>query len=471
MKHSLILLLILLLSVSCGTLKQRDNIVYADSSPRGLKVKDEQGKVIGTTPFFLEVDTFKSRIYSFQADDKIKLDVRYGCPFDWGGSVVPNMIFVFQPVISATFMLTDLLTGGAYVCKKPILADFQNKELKLKQRKKRIVVLPIATRDKALSDRIIKLWKKKIFEKYKSDEVIIWNEKTESAFFVRGLDHYADTLPEKMRRRFLNEIGKEFDATHFLHFTLTKDKKNKLIKIDQELYDAFTLKQERAEFIKKFEIKDTEYDNYGLINKIVHALYVLPNSVRGGFSKVDFEMRFPDKVTEYPVERHPDQLNQLLTFIGLDSVHHPRFFDNWDLGGFLSPNIGSSSFKSTQQLSDGTYEALFESYYIDYNASLRVFTPFGQIGGAIGVGFMGFFFSDNRNLEYSSTGTYMHITYDYTYFFGDRWYFKLAGDSYAPKKGKVHSDFYDLHSWSEFSVRVGYYFPEIKSITRKILPF
>lgn len=39
------------------------------------------------------------------------------------------------------------------------------------------------------------------------------------------------------------------------------------------------------------------------------------------------------------------------------------------------------------------------------------------------------------------------------------------------EKGNVHSDYYDLHSWSEFSVRVGYYFPEIKSITRKILPF
>lgn len=471
MKH-LLFLLFILISTSCGTLKKRDNIVYADSTPRGVEVKDEKGKTIGTTPFFLEVDTFKSRNYTFKADES-ESTVRYGCPFDWGGSIVPNLIFIFAPAVSATFMLTDLLTGGAYVCKKPIKAELGNLKnpTKLKPRKKRIVILPIATRDKALSDKIIKLWKKKVFEKYRSDEIIIWNDKTESAFFVRGLDHYADTHPDKMRRRFLNEIGLQFDATHFLHITMVKNKKKKQIIVTPELYDAFDLSLKQAKFIKKFRIKDTEYDSYGLLAKIVDSLHILPNSIRGGFTSVSGERRLADQTQEYPVKRHPDQLNQLFTFIGLDSVHHPRFYDSWDLGGFLSPSLGASSFKSTQSLNDGSYEVLFESYYIDYNASLRLFTPFGQIAGGIGVGFMGFNFSDNRNLEYTSTTTYLHWMVDYTYFFGDRWFFKLAFDNYAPKKQKVHSDYYDLSSWAEASVRVGYYFPEIKSITRKLLPF
>ena len=186
--------------------------------------------------------------------------------------------------------------------------------------------------------------------------MIIWNDLTESAFFVRGLDHYADTRPENIRRRFLNEIGIEFDATHFLHFELKKDKENKLIEVDQNLYDAFTLKQESADYVKRFKIRDTEYDSRGLLHKIVDSLYILPNSIRG-VTRVDYETRHSDKSVQHKVDRHPDQLNQLLTFIGLDSVHHPRFFNSWDFAGFFTPSIGASSFKSKQELSDGTYEA------------------------------------------------------------------------------------------------------------------
>ena len=123
-QKNLFLLLVLIFLSSCGTLKKRDNIVFADSFPRGLKVKNEKGSIIGVTPFFLEVDTFKSRVYSFYSDEKVKLDVRYGCPFDWGGSIVPNMIFVFQPVISLSFMLTDLLTGGPMFVVSQFLESF-----------------------------------------------------------------------------------------------------------------------------------------------------------------------------------------------------------------------------------------------------------------------------------------------------------------------------------------------------------
>ncbi len=468
-----IFLFILLTSVTgCGTLKKRDNIVYADSTPRGLVVKGEDGKVIGKTPFFLEVDTFKRRTYSFFNNEQ-SLEVRYGCPFDWGGSIVPNLIFIFQPAITATFMITDLLTGGAYVCRKPIQADLKDSigDKKLSQRNKRILVLPLATRDKALSDKIIKSWKKAFFDKHKKDEEVIWSNETESAFFVRGLDHYADTHPEKIRRRFLNEVGLQFNATHFLHFSLEKDKKKKLIRVIPVLYDAFTLEQIESPFLKIFRVKDTEYDSYGLLAKIVDSLHILPNAIRGGFSQVTGEQRYPNKDQSHSVERHPDQLNQLLTFIGLDSVHHPRFYDSWDLNGFLTPSIGASSYLSKQGLTDGVYEVLLESYYIDYNASLRIFTPFGQWGIGAGLGLMAFNFSDNRNLEYTSTTQYFHIMADYTFFISDRWFMKLAFDTYAPKKGKIHSDYYDLAGWSETSIRVGYYFPEIKSITRKILPF
>ncbi|TNF00925.1 MAG: hypothetical protein EP326_05655 [Deltaproteobacteria bacterium] len=471
MKHFFILILLSLV-VSCGTLKKRDNIVFADSSPRGLEVKDEKGKVLGKTPFFLEVDTFKRQTYSFFSEEE-KTNVSYGCPFDWGGSIIPDLIFVFQPVISATFLITDLLTGGAYVCRKPIHATMKVDESKVKliQRNRRILVLPIASRDKVLSDKIIKSWEKTRFRKLKKDEELVWNESTESSFFVRGLDHYADTHPDRIRRRFLNEVGLEFNATHFLHFDLEKDKKKKLIKVTPVLYDAFTLAPVEADYLKPFKVRDTEYDSYGFLARVVDFLHILPNSIRGGFSAVAAEKRQPDKNTEYKVERHPDQLNQLITFFGFDSVHHPRFFDSWDLAGFLSPSLGSSSFKSTQNLSSGQYEVLLESYYIDYNASFRVFTPFGQIGTGFGLGLMGFIFSDNRNLEYSSTTAYTHYFFDYTYFFSDRWFFKLAYDFYQPTKGKIHSDYYDLISWKEASVRVGYYFPEIKSITRKLLPF
>lgn len=469
-----ILLIFLAFTISsCGTLKKRESMIYADSKPRGLKVKNEKGEVLGTTPFFFKVKTRRKRYFTFFEKD-YKQKVKYKCQIDWGMSIAPDLVFIFNPFISGAFLVTDFLSGGAYKCRKPVLLKVTKSKPITKTRTKKIIVLPISTHDKGLSDKIIKMWKSKIHSKIANDKSeIIWNEETESAFFVRGMDHYADTHPKNIKRRFLNEVGAKFDATHFLHFKI--EKKKKRIVVTPTLYDAFNLESSRENYLKKFSLKDKAYDSFGFWQKVVRMIDILPNSIRFGFSNVDNEELYTDNTLtefkEYDVERHPEALNQLLTFVGLDSVHHPRFYDAWDYGGFLSPSLGASSFKSNQQNIDQGYEVLFESYYIAYDATFGIFTPFGQFGGGLGLGFMLFNFEDNRNESYMSTTRITHLIFNYTYFLSDRTFFKLAFDHYKPKAGKVHSELYDLKGWTEYSIGFGYYFPEIKAITRKILPF
>ncbi len=60
----LFLSLLLVLS-SCGTMRSKKNIIFADSEPRGLEVRNEKNKVLGLTPLFFKVKPRGKRTFSF----------------------------------------------------------------------------------------------------------------------------------------------------------------------------------------------------------------------------------------------------------------------------------------------------------------------------------------------------------------------------------------------------------------------
>lgn len=140
-------------------------MIFADSAPRGLKVRNEKGEELGMTPFFFKIKADRKRVFTFY-DEGMEKKTTYRCKMDWGLSLTPDLIVTaLNPVVGGVFILTDFLSGGIYKCHEPLIGNFKKSELKSSERKKRILVLPIAVRDKAISDRIITLWKKNNLQK------------------------------------------------------------------------------------------------------------------------------------------------------------------------------------------------------------------------------------------------------------------------------------------------------------------
>jgi hypothetical protein len=463
---------------SCGTLSRSKNILIADSTPRGVKVFNENKKYLGTTPFFLKVKTTWKREFSFN-NEKIEIPFKYKCQTDWGGAVVPDtVVTLLNPVIGSLFIITDYLSGGLWRCRTPLHAKLDPNDFKPIKRKKRILILPVVSRDREISRKIIKFFKKKIFAKYNDEEaIIIDNSDTKKALFERGLDNYADTHPNNIRREFLNQLGESFDLTHFYYFNI-KEEENKII-VQPELFDAFTVHPVKTKYSKPFKLKQNSQSGFNFLRNVVSMIDLLPNSIIVGHSYSPTESRevlldSTETLAEARTNDHPDAFPRLITILLLDTTHHPRFYRPWDYSFFLSPRFGASSWKSAYVVSNINYEFLYASYFALYDASVSIFTPFGEFNGAFGLGMMHYSASDNLSYDVSRIASISHIGVSFTTFIGSRTYIKVSGDTYgAPVKEKeqIKTDYYRLKSWKEIRVGIGYYFPEIKALTRKILPF
>jgi hypothetical protein len=476
--NAVLLLLLTLVVTSCGTFSGSKNILIADSTPRGVKVYNEQDKFLGTTPFFFKAKPTWKREFTFK-NKKIVVPFKYKCQTDWGGAVAPDTIITaLNPAVGSVFIITDYLSGGLWRCRKPMHPTLDSNDFQLSIRKKRILILPVISSDREVSRKIITFFKKKIFKKYNNEEaILIDNEATKEALFERGLDNYADTHPDNIRREFLNELGEKFNLTHFYYFQ-TIEKENTII-VKPILFDAFTVHPVKVKYSKSFKLKQKNKSGFNFLKKVISMIDFLPNSIIMGYSYNPTENREVNldpsqTLVEARTNSHPDAFPRLITLLLLDTAHHPRFYDSWDFSGFLSPRFGASSWKSAYSVSGLDYEFLFSSYFAIYDASASIFTPFGEFNFAFGVGIMHYSAEDNQTFNNSKIASLSHFGVSYTTFIGSRTYIKLSVDTYiAPDKEEeqIKTDYYKLTSWKEIRFGIGYYFPEIKALTRKLLPF
>ena len=482
----LCILLSTIFLVSCGTLSGSKSIIIADSTPRGMKVFSEEKKELGITPFFFKAKTrWKTKFVFKSEENKIEIPFKYKCHINWASSLLPNgMLGLGAPAVAALFIGTDLFSGGIWNCVKPLHYVSNQKNINhdlLHVRKKRILILPVVSNDREISRKIINFYTKKIFNEFnKEDAEIIDNEETKDALFERGLDNYASTHPDKIKREFLNELGEQFNLTHFYYFDI-KEEKNKIV-IKPQLFDAFTLKPVKAKYSKTFRLKLNTHLGIGFLKKLISMIDFLPNSIIVSHPYTLTESREvaldPSQTQlEARANSHPDAFPKLVSLLLLDTAHHPRFYDSWDYSGFLSPKLGASSWKSAYTVTGIPYEFLFESYFVFYDAILGIFTPFGEFDLGIGLGLVNYIASDNQGFERNRVVAATHIGFSYTLFLSNRTYFKVSADQYiAPDNKKepenfIKTDYYHLKSWKEIKVGLGYYFPEIKALTRKLLPF
>ena len=399
---------------------------------------------------------------------------RRGCRWDWGGSIVPNILWSpFFPIgtaLTTAFLFADSTTKGLYVCKGSVFLSSKVVEGR-GERKKVIIGMPIAIGRSDLAEKAIDFWRKNIFEKNRSAEVFLWDEAVENEFIYRGVDLYANTKPDKIKKRFMNQIAHKFRGTHFIHFDLKEDKEHFII--TPMLYDAFTLRGVKADFLKTFRMKKEKVTAKNYWKRILRNIDFFPNALTLSYHGKPKESRLvPLDATrngEFPTDTHPDAFPKFLTLFGVETVRHPQLFSTWDWGGFLSPSFGASSWRSSYLLSGRQYNFDFESYNFGYNASLTGFSPLGQLSA--GIGFVGSLFqmSDSQGFKTSKLGIMTRIFVSYSKFFNDRIYFTGGFKTYKPSKSITGQAQYTLDSWSETYVGLGYYFPEVKSLARKLI--
>lgn len=468
----MVLFFAFLLLSSCGTMRSKKNILFADSSPRGLEVRNEENHSLGHTPMFFKIKPKNKRKFSFFNNGVKVGEQDYKCSFDWGGSLIPNSVlmpvFPVGTIISSAFLFTDGASKAVYVCKNSLFHS-EKKVDKKTTLKKRILALPIAVGRRSLADSIREKWRTNQFEKTKKEEVFLWDEEVENEFIYRGVDHYANTEPLKIKRRFINEIGHKFKATHLLHFSIVENK-NEFI-ITPKLFDIFNFKEEETKYLKKFKVEKERSTPSNYWKRALRHIDLFPNAITLSYQGKPTETRVvaadPTQSGEFKTSTHPEAFPKFLTLFSVESVHHPQFFSTWDWGGFLSPNFGASSWRTSYQLNGADYNYDFESYHFGYTASLTGFSPIGQFN--IGAGILGSYFSmsDNKGYESTKLGLIFKINISYHKFFNERFYFTAGNRFYSPSKETTAKNEYLLEGWNEYYVGLGYYFPEVKTFARK----
>ncbi|MFT6069703.1 MAG: hypothetical protein ACJAT2_001516 [Bacteriovoracaceae bacterium] len=454
-------------------MRSKKNIIFADSTPRGLEVRNEKNDILGSTPMFFKVRPKGKRSFSFFKNGEKVGQQEYKCALDWGGSIVPNIIwsplFPIGTILSGVFLFTDSASKAVYVCKNSLFVETEKKPLE-KKSKKKIIALPIAVGRGSLADLIRDHWHENQFKTNHIDEEFLWNESIEHEFIYRGIDLYANTEPLKIKRRFINEIGHKFGATHLLHFSIEETKTEFIV--TPKLYDIFTFKSEEASFLNKYLIEKEKQTPANFWRRALRNIDFFPNALTLSYSARPKEKRIvvadPTQNGEFDTSTHPEAFPKFLTLFSVESVHHPQFFSSWDWGAFLSPNFGASSFRTSYSINGTAYNYDFESYHMGYTASLTGFTPIGQLN--IGIGLLGSYYSlsDNTGYENSKFGLIVKLNLSYHKFFNERFYFTAGQRFYSPSKETTQKNEYQLESWGEYYMGFGYYFPEVKTIARKL---
>ena len=209
-----------------------------------------------------------------------------------GGSIVPNAlwspIFPVGSILTGIFMLADRTTKGLYVCKDSVFLK-SVMESKERPRKKRIIGMPIAIGRGELAEKAVRYWHDEVFQKKRKDEEFVWNNEVENEFVYRGVDLYADTRPQKIKRRFINEIGHKFKDTHFVHFELNETKD--YFEFTPKLYDAFTFKEVKANFLTKFKMKKEKATAKNYWKRLLRNINLFPNAVTLSYHTKPVEVR------------------------------------------------------------------------------------------------------------------------------------------------------------------------------------
>lgn len=483
-------ILIVLFLTSCGTIKKADNIIAIDSSPRGMQVYDDHQQLIGTTPFFKKISPRYSQVFSFKLNGEMK-QVKYKCGINQSQSILPALLLFpaipIGTILGSSFILLDLFTGGIYDCSDPLLWDIDDEvitDLDLSRSAvknkvdlkndivlaKNILILPIIDKDEIYSDKLAFAWIKNIFnKKNKSADKIITYYTTKAELSTIGINNVADQGRDKMKSTKLNFMARKHKATHFIHFE--KKIKGGRVYYTPRLYDAFTTKEEHALYLKKLIVRKRISQNI-FLDTFIDIINILPNAFTVSHGELtEIENLTKIEGVQSAIGPHPQAVPQILTAFTMEHINHPQYFSDWGISAGFSPSFSTSSWHQTLRYQDEVFSYRLYTLNVFYNAGFSLHTPFGSPNMSIGMGMINLIGKDDHADSFNKVVSGVRIDINYVIFLTHRYYLKLDIQTFRPAENSISRDIFEFDGWSEGSLAIGYYYPELKSVIRNIFHF
>lgn len=456
MKNIFISLFFFLLN-SCGTFLQREHVVQIDTEPRNAKVFHKD-KHIGNTPLFYKFSKKRHNKFSINSgENKDEFeDIFMNCSFNWSDSVIPNLIFsISGPLLPIGFLAIDHYSGGLYKCPKKLFVKVDSIKEIIKVKKRRVLMIPPFSQNYKLSYTILRLYKKRIKQ---FDIVDIDKGNLELSF--HGINNDKKWNIENIQDHIRLQVGHELGITHFMFFELDHQDKNKLV-VKAKLFDAFTKEKRPDESLNNVKIKfKSNNEKYNLLERIYYdAFRFLPNSLTASYSgNSSVFIETQDEALD--LGEHPRRFPRMIRTLGFGYILHPRLFRRWDFNLSLTPGL---SFHG------GSYnQSFFDAKYAFYEAGLTLFTPFGFVFAGFGLGPSYFRIDDNLGHSFSGTRLLGKFELYYALYITDRYFLKFSTRILNVDSEGWNDPSLQLSGFSEYSLSVGYYYPELKNLMKRL---
>ncbi len=476
--------IVLLFFVSaCGTINrmQHPKIISIDSVPRGLTVSDLDGKEIGITPFFTQLNsssfnTTKHLNFSF-FDNKqnISETTSSQCFINWSGSIISNSLssVIGGVVLPIVFLGFDLFKGTTTICKNNILHEFKQAIKKTNSPSVfKTILIPAGVSDPVLADKINNFFVEMMRDKpsYKNIKIIDL-KRSKEALLIHGIDSYFSGDLKSIPTNSINSAAMKLKADYAIMFTSEVDKGK--LHITPKLWDLHKREEVTTITFNSFFLKN--YNQQSKLRKtFVNNFHILPNTLSLYYRPnliVESTSSHPvfKGPNRFQTTKHPNAFPSFLGMLSLESLEHPRHYKIWDISYSFFTTLGTHSWK----LDRFDNAAFIDSsqvivYNILYNAGITGHTPIGAFSLNGGYGFAHSKYSDSLGINLTQNRAVSRFGFTYTAFLNERIAFSVKFEQLFFRTSIGNPDLGLINKINQTSVGLNYYYPEIKFLFSKI---
>ncbi|MBP9706721.1 MAG: hypothetical protein KBD78_03700, partial [Oligoflexales bacterium] len=337
------LYLIFNLSLACGTIIKREQILSLDSEPRGTAIylqNNQEKQYVGNTPLFYKSSRSYSKQFQFELAPGIDQTLTVSCKLRWSEAVLPNSLLGLvgtTPAIGLVAFAIDGYTGNLFYCQDFISVAFPDQKDTPERSDlcQSYLIVPPHAIDAVLSDFIFEKWKADFKKRIKPCDLIIYDDKSKELFSYLNIDYSAELNFEDLKIDHLLYLGAETQATHIVFLKILElDKK---IAVSSKVYDIHRKNEDQdinnsvllavPEFQKQVNSSSFLLKNFHLFPNAITA------SVQAGTSFT------PISYIHTSEEKDLFVLPRILTAFSVDSIVHPDSIGVWGYNLTISPSL------------------------------------------------------------------------------------------------------------------------------------
>lgn len=466
---------------SCATLGGTRQVVSIDSPVRGAVVEDDDGKPLGTTPFFVRVRRSRTLELQWTRPDQHgahRQEFGVRCRYRWKDSLLPNaatasVSVLVPPVFLAwlgTAVVTDLVSGAAWQCPDGIvLPDDAVARLPAPATPacRVVAIAPPKHEDEGIARQIADGWWA-AEPKAACDRRTDLSE-TEKILRRQGITAEKGLNFDRYRRAHLNELGLRTGATHLVVLDVKPD--GDRIKGVAVIRDVHSL-QAAPPLPVDLDLGIGRQPWYRRAARwIGRNVQLLPDSV--GYAPTQREFQFlPNGDNDYVEDKaSASWVPAVLTNFTLLSVDHPGPYQPWDATLRFGPRVLFGY--AVRDLEYGKLDAPVQRAAIRmlelgglFGATGTVHTPMGAGSAFLGLGAAAaWHWRDGRYTD-ARVPVVGGLGAAWTAFVSENIFLRWDVTFYQSGTPVLAGPDYELRQWATGTVALGWYVPEWRSAVR-----